>query len=192
MPRRRLSPWTLVLLLAVVGVLWSVQPRPAASPAADAALPAVFTLPPGFTIEKIAAAPLVEHPVFACFDDRGRLYVAENAGQNLRADDLLKVLPNSIKRLEDTDGDGIFDKATVFADKMSFPMGVLWHDGAVYSCSPPSLWKLEDSDGDGVADKRTELVTRFSFTGNAADPTAACTGATVGTATKSPGPTARS
>lgn len=169
MPRRRLSPWTLVLLVAVVGVLWSVQPRPAASPAADAAPPPAFTLPPGFTIEKIAAAPLVEHPVFACFDDRGRLYVAENAGQNLRADDLLKVLPNLIKRLEDTDGDGVFDKAITFADKMSFPMGVLWHDGAVYTCSPPSLWKLEDTNGDGVADKRTELVTKFGFTGNAAD-----------------------
>src|SRR4029077_2486804 len=56
-----------------------------------------------------------------------------------------------------------------FADKMSFPMGVLWHDGAIYSCSPPSLWRLQDTKGGGVADVRHELVTRFGFTGNAAD-----------------------
>ena len=107
--------------------------------------------------------------MFACFDDRGRLYVADNAGMNLKAEDLLKQLPNCIRLLEDTKGTGVFDKSTVFADKMSMPMGVLWHDGAVYSCSPPSLWKLEDTTGKGVADKRTELVTKFGFAGNAAD-----------------------
>ena len=52
---------------------------------------------------------------------------------------------------------------------MTFPMGVLWHDGALYSASPPSLWRLEDTTGRGVADKRQELVTTFGFTGNAAD-----------------------
>lgn len=152
-----------------MGLSW--WPRELESTAADA--PPVadipFTLPPGFVAERVAGAPLVEHPVMASFDNQGRLYVAESAGMNLKADDLLQQLPNSIKRLEDTNGDGQFDKATIFADKMSFPMGVLWHKGAVYTCSPPSLWKLEDTDGDGVADNRTELVTRFNFTGNAAD-----------------------
>jgi putative heme-binding domain-containing protein len=128
-----------------------------------------FRVPAGFVAEKIAGSPQVEHPVFACFDDRGRLYVADNAGMNLNAEQLLKQLPNCIRLLESTKGDGVYDKSTVFADKMSMPMGVLWHDGAVYSCSPPSLWKLEDTTGKGVCDKRTELVTKFGFTGNAAD-----------------------
>ena len=39
--------------------------------------------------------------------------------------------------LEDTDGDGTFDKRTVFADKLTFPSGALWHRGALYVCSPP-------------------------------------------------------
>lgn len=128
-----------------------------------------FRVPPGFMAEKIAGPPQVEHPVFASFDDRGRLYVADNAGMNLKAEELLKQLPNCIRLLESTKGDGVYDKSTVFADKMSMPMGVLWHDGVVYSCSPPSLWKLEDTTGKGVCDKRTELVTKFGFTGNAAD-----------------------
>ena len=65
------------------------------------------------------------------FDDQGRLYLAEAAGVNLRRNDLEKQLPNFIRRLEDVDGDGRFDRSTIFADKMVFPQGALWHDGAV-------------------------------------------------------------
>lgn len=81
-----------------------------------------------------------------------------------------------IRRLEDCDGDGRFDKSVVFADKLTFPQGVLWHDGAVYTASPPSLWKLVDRDGDGVADHREELVTGFPFTGIADDLHGPCLG----------------
>jgi putative membrane-bound dehydrogenase-like protein len=139
------------------------------SGAANPAKAAPFKVPPGFVVELVAGPPLIDHPIMAGFDDRGRLYVAESAGQNLKSVDLLKQLPNSIKLLEDTKGSGVFDKATVFADKMTFPMGAMWYNGAVYACSPPSLWKLEDTTGKGVADKRTELVTKFGFIGNAAD-----------------------
>ena len=41
-----------------------------------------------------------------------------------------------------------FDKATVFADKMMFPEGVLWFDGSLYVGAPPSIWKLTDTEGD--------------------------------------------
>ena len=71
--------------------------------------------------------------------------------------------------LEDTDGDGRFDKSTVFADKLVFPQGIVWHDGSVYCSSPPSFWRLTDTDGDGVADRREELVTGFANTGVADD-----------------------
>jgi putative membrane-bound dehydrogenase-like protein len=126
-------------------------------------------VPAGFTVERVAAPPLIEHPMMAGFDDRGRLYVADTEPLNLPAVERAKRLPGSIRMLEDTDGDGRFDKTTLFADKLAFPMGALWHDGAVYTCSPPSLWKLEDTDGDGVADKRQELVGTFGSSGNAAD-----------------------
>jgi hypothetical protein len=113
-----------------------------------------FSLEPGFTAERVAAAPLVKHPMFACFDDRGRLYVACSTGTNLDPDARSAAPPDVIRRLEDCDGDGRFDKSVIFADKLTFPQGVLWHDGAVYTASPPSLWKLADLDGDGVADHR--------------------------------------
>ena len=103
-----------------------------------------------------------------CFDDTGRLFVCDGAGVNMSAEELEKKLPNRINMLEDQDGDGVFDRSTVFADKMTFPMGGTWHDGALYVASPPNIWRLEDTDGDGVADKRDIIVDRFGYTGNAA------------------------
>ena len=130
--------------------------------------PVEFKAPPGFTVELAAGPPLVAHPIMACFDDRGRLYVGESAGLNLSAGQLEKDLPNSIRMLEDTNGDGRFDRSTVFADRMTFPMGGTWHEGALYVASPPSIWRLQDTDGDGVADRRETLVNHFGYTGNAA------------------------
>jgi putative membrane-bound dehydrogenase-like protein len=107
--------------------------------------------------------------MMACFDDRGRLFVAESAGVNLPTEkELTEKLVHFIRLLEDTDGDGRFDKTTVFADRMVYPQGVVWHDGALYTASPPSLWRLEDTDGDGRADKRQEIVTGFRIAPNAA------------------------
>jgi putative membrane-bound dehydrogenase-like protein len=125
-------------------------------------------VPEGYTVEVAAEAPLVKHPMLATFDERGRLFIAESAGTNRRAEQLVEEPLDFIRVLEDTDGDGIFDKSSIFADKLTFPQGVLCHEGAVYTCAPPYVWKLEDTDGDGVCDKRTVLVKSFGFNGNAA------------------------
>ncbi|HEX7899049.1 MAG TPA: PVC-type heme-binding CxxCH protein [Planctomycetota bacterium] len=126
-------------------------------------------VPADCSLEKVAASPLVERPIMAGFDDRGRLYVADSSGVNLKIDDLQKAKPHRIVRLEDVDADGRFDTSVVFADQMTFPMGALWHEGALFVCAPPSVWRLRDLDGDGKADERTELVTKFGSNGNAAD-----------------------
>lgn len=156
----RIVPWLVLLPCLAVG--------PIGRAAEEAGLDSI-RVPPGFIVEVAAAPPLVERPMLASFDDRGRLYVADSAGVNLRGAELSKNPPHVIRMLEDTDQDGRFDKSTVFADKMIFPQGVVWHDGAVYCSSPPSFWRLQDTDGDGVADKREELVTGFANTGVADD-----------------------
>ena len=128
-----------------------------------------LTVPDGFEVELVAGPPLVDRPIMVDFDEEGRLYVADSAGINDPVDRQLKTRPHRILRLEDTDGDGRFDRRTVFADRMMFPEGVLWFDGAVYCGAPPSIWKLEDTDGDGVADRRTEWFKGLTLTGCAND-----------------------
>ncbi len=128
-----------------------------------------FTVPPGFSAQVVAGPPLVERPVMAAFDDRGRLFVADNAGLNLDDKAFDAQLPNLVRMLEDTNGDGVFDKSTVFADKMTFPQGALWYRGALFVASPPNIWRLEDTDGDGHADRRDIVASGFQYNGNAAD-----------------------
>ena len=136
---------------------------------ASAAPVTALRVPAGHTVELAAAAPLVAHPLMADFDDEGRLYVAANAGENLSRAELERRLPNFVQRLEDVDGDGVFDRATVFADRMTFPQGCLWQDGSLYVASSGAIWRLTDTDDDGIADDRRKLVGDFGYTGNAAD-----------------------
>lgn len=133
---------------------------------------AELTVPPGFVVERVAGPPLVDWPMMAGFDDRGRLFVCDSSGFNLlsgTSEVLVKNPPHMIRMLEDTDRDGRFDKSTVFADKMTFPMGALWHDGALYTASAPSLWRLEGPADNGTTKGREEFVTKFDFGGNACD-----------------------
>jgi putative membrane-bound dehydrogenase-like protein len=115
-----------------------------------------FRLPSGFTIEKVAGPPLVDRPICADFDEAGRLYVADSSGSNDPVEEQVKHPTHRILRLEDADGDGVFDKSVVFADRMMFPEGTLWYGGSLYVAAPPSIWKLTDTDGDGAADRREE------------------------------------
>jgi putative membrane-bound dehydrogenase-like protein len=140
------------------------------APAAEFKLgPHTFTLPDGFTIEVAAPSSLVPRPIEADFDEQGRLYVTDSSGSNDKVTKQLADKPHRILRLEDTDGDGVFDNSVVFADKMMFPEGALWHDGSLYVSAPPSIWKLTDTNNDGVADVRVEWFKGQSLGGCAND-----------------------
>src|SRR5882762_6382653 len=128
-----------------------------------------FTVPEGFEVELVASPPLVNRPIEADFDEQGRLYVTDSSGSNDKTEKQLAERPHRVVRLEDTDGDGRFDKSTVFADKMMFPEGAMWLDGSLYVAAPPSIWKLTDTDGDGIADQRVEWFQGKTLTGCAND-----------------------
>lgn len=128
-----------------------------------------FTLPDGYTLELAAGPPLVNRPITADFDEQGRLYVAESSGSNAPVKQQLQDKPHSILRLEDTDGDGRFDRRSVFAEDMMFPEGTLWYDGSLYVAAPPQIWKLTDTDDDGKADRREVWFDGKTLTGCAND-----------------------
>ncbi|HUF62225.1 MAG TPA: PVC-type heme-binding CxxCH protein [Verrucomicrobiales bacterium] len=124
------------------------------------------TAPEGFTVARVAGEPLTKHPMFAALDDRDRLFVAESSGKDLYLELQKQSRDCRIRRLEDIDGDGVYDSATTFADGLVFPMGVAWHAGKVYVPDPPDLLVLEDTDDDGVADRRRVLFTGFGHQDN--------------------------
>jgi len=164
---RRRTVLRLLACLACLAPAWGLTPpAPAGEQTSEGR---AFSLPDGFALERAAGPPLVDRPITADFDERGRLYVADSSGSNDKAADQLARKPHRIVRLEDTDGDGRFDRRTVFADKMMFPEGTLWYDGSLYVAAPPSIWKLTDTDGDGVADVRVEWFQGKTLTGCAND-----------------------
>ena len=121
---------------------------------------------PGFRVEQAAGPPAVRFPMFAAFDEGGRLYVAESSGGDLY-DELQKQTRRCrISVLEDRDGDGRFEHARVFAEHLVFPMGLAWREHKLYVADPPDLVTLEDVDGDGRADRRTVILTGFGHTDN--------------------------
>ncbi len=128
-----------------------------------------FTLPDGFTVELVARAPLVNRPISIAFDELGRLYATDSSGSSDKGPTQYERKDHRIVRLEDTDGDGRFDKSVVFADKMMFPEGAMFYDGSLYVAAPPQIWKLTDTDGDGVADKREVWHDGKTLTGCAND-----------------------
>jgi putative membrane-bound dehydrogenase-like protein len=119
-----------------------------------------FRLHPGFRIE-LAAEPLLASPVALDFDEDGRLYVAEFVEFN-QADSKHPHGRGRVVLLEDTDGDGVFDKSTVFLDNLDSPVAVCCYDGGVFVGAVPDILYAKDTDGDGKADVRRVVFTGFA------------------------------
>ncbi|HMV85076.1 MAG TPA: HEAT repeat domain-containing protein [Blastocatellia bacterium] len=121
-----------------------------------------ISVPAGFTIQKVAAEDLTQYPMLAALDDRGRLFVTESSGKNVSGKKMAEIPECRISVLEDTDGDGRYDRTKVFADKLSLPMGVLWRGQSLYVASPPDFVRLDDRDNDGVSERREVILTGWN------------------------------
>ena len=114
----------------------------------------------GFGVELVASEPLTTDPIDFAWGPDGKLWVVEMADYPLGLDD--KGKPGGrVRFLEDTDGDGQYDKSTLFVDTIGFPTSVMpWRDG-VLILAPPKLFFAKDTDNDGKADTRKVLFTGF-------------------------------
>ncbi len=118
-----------------------------------------MTLPAGFQVSLFAGDPDVVQPFAFCFDDRGRVWVLENLNYLTRGSDSFNEGPRGrIIILEDTDGDGRFDKKKLFKDKLFFPTGLEVGFGGVWVGSPPNLLFIPDRNGDDVPDGEPKVV----------------------------------
>ncbi|NQT36182.1 MAG: HEAT repeat domain-containing protein [Planctomycetes bacterium] len=117
----------------------------------------------GFRVELAAAEPLVADAVDVAFDEDGRMVVAEMIPYAEGNTSKYGSPGGRVSVLEDTDGDGTFDRGTVLVDRLVWPTGVLCFDGGVFIAAAPDLLYCKDTDGDGRADVREVVVTGFEL-----------------------------
>jgi putative membrane-bound dehydrogenase-like protein len=145
-----------------------------------------FTLHPEFNISLCADENVAEKIMSLDWDPRGRLWVAETpeypGGRTVNRNDL-NAYPNRrqdpekfpiggkeprpahdrVSILEDTDGDGVMDKRTVFYEGLERVTSLVFYkDGVIVAQAPDFLW-LRDTDGDGKADKVETILTGWGI-----------------------------
>jgi len=113
-----------------------------------------MVLPEGFVATLVASEPDVVQPISFCFDDRGRIFVAEafnyGAWQATGKDRIII--------LEDTDGDGRFEKRTLFYEGLNYVTGIEVGFGGVWVMSPPNLLFIPDKNGDDKPDGEPQIL----------------------------------
>lgn len=164
------------------------QPEDAPKPLSPTEAIKSFQLPPGFRIELVASEPLINEPTGICWDEKGRLYVSELHGYNLegqleiedmnkagaidtvvqrvQAADKFKKAAESgtegkVKRLSDTNDDGLMDKVELFADHLPPAYGLCAARGGLIVAGQTEIVFLQDQDDDGKAEVVDTLFTGF-------------------------------
>lgn len=145
-----------------------------------------FDLHPEFNISLTADENVAEKIMSLDWDPQGRLWVVETpeypGGREINQNDA-KIAPwrahdsdkfkvgaseprqprDRVSILEDTNGDGVMDKKTVFADGLELPTSLVFYkDGVIVSQAPDIFW-IRDTDGDGKADKTEVLFTGWGI-----------------------------
>jgi putative membrane-bound dehydrogenase-like protein len=129
-----------------------------------------FWLPPGYRLTPVLSDPLIEDPGQIAFDGNGRMFVVELRGyfQTPEGIDLIPPI-GRISMHEDRDNDGVYERHSVFIDKMVFPRFVTPFGAntiLTMETNADEVWKYSDTNADGVADKKELFATNFGRAGN--------------------------
>lgn len=118
-------------------------------------------VPKGYKVELVASEPMIAEPIAFAWDGNGRMYVAQMNTYMQDADATDENEPwSKVMLLDDTDGDGVMDKSSVFLDSLVLPRIILPLDdrviiGETYN---RNLYSYRDTNGDGVADEKNTLA----------------------------------
>ena len=137
------------------------KPRPAEYTSAETSRE-TFKLPDGYEVNLFASEeqfPDLKKPVQMTFDAKGRLWVTTMASYPMYLPG--RPVNDKVLIFEDTDGDGVADKQTVFADGLHVPTGIELGDGGAYVAQQPNLYFMKDTDGDDKADVKTLIMSGF-------------------------------
>ncbi|MFZ9747298.1 MAG: PVC-type heme-binding CxxCH protein, partial [Opitutaceae bacterium] len=116
-----------------------------------------MTPAPGLEVRLAAAEPMITQPMAFCWDDRGRLWIAENRDYETRRTGFANHGDSRILILEDTDGDGTFDQRKVFLEGIPFPAAIAVGFGGLWLGAPPNLLFVPDRDADDRADADIQI-----------------------------------
>lgn len=116
----------------------------------------LIELPPGFSATLFAAEPDVQQPICLDFDDRGRLWVAENYSYS--GGPYETKLRDRVVILEDTDHDGKHDSRKVFWDKGFMLTSLTWGFGGLWVLHDGTLSFIADKNGDDIPDSEPTIV----------------------------------
>lgn len=113
---------------------------------------AAMSVKPGYQVDAWAAEPMITQPMAFCWDDKGRLWVAENRDYESRGSGFSNSGDSRIVILEDTDRDGKADSRKVFLEGIPFPSGIAVGFDGLFLGAPPNLLFVPDKDRDDRAD----------------------------------------
>jgi putative heme-binding domain-containing protein len=154
------------LALLVLGGFFSGAGSPAADkqptgPETEKRFPPL-RVPAQFKATLFACDPLIAYPSAVALGPKpGSVFVAVDYLTGLGTQTVQR---DEIRLVEDTDGDGYADRATVFAKGFNSVQGLTYHDGKLYVMHAPYLTVLEDTQGKGVADQRKDLLNGLGLT----------------------------
>lgn len=130
----------------------------------------LIQVPAGFKLELFASEPDIINPIAMNWDEKGRLWVIETVDYPNTVRDEQGIGDDSVKILEDTDGDGKADKVTIFADQLNIPTSFAFYDGGIVVSQAPYFLFLKDIDGDDKADVRETLIDGWGVSDTHAGP----------------------